>query len=230
MPSGLTLGPAPAAEHSSVGRVDRRRPGLEQETSAPRRWRSTLGVTFLALSAFGCESKPDLPEKGPPPLPPRPTAAETTSASAAPAPSAAPAASIAVPAAGDAALAGTWEGSYDAKKGAVVLPDRVKDKTRGSDDGKLVSGPGKVELTVLPTGEVRGKSTGALGEARLTGRLDSGSAYLSVSWYPEDATKPNAMTGVLLGPLKDGVVSAMIRVAGPDAVLVREAKIELKKR
>ncbi len=143
-----------------------------------------------------------MPEKGPPPLPPRPTAADSTAASAAPAAggSAAPAGSTAAPAAGDASLAGTWEGSYDAKKGAVVLPDRVKDKTRGSDDGKLASGPGKVELTILPTGEVRGKATGALGEARLTGRLDSGSAYLSVSWYPEDATKPNAMTGVLLGP------------------------------
>ena len=234
MPPGLTLDPAlaPPAELSPCGRVDRPRPVREQESSARRRWPSAVVVTLLALSSFGCESKPDLPEKGPPPLPARPAATDATTASAAPAAggSAAPAVSIAVPTTGDASLAGTWEGSYDAKKGAVVLPDRVKDKTRGSDDGKLASGPGKVELTILPTGEVRGKATGALGDARLTGRIDSASAYLSVSWYPEDATKPNAMTGVLLGPLKDGVINAMIRVAGPDAVLVREAKIELKKR
>lgn len=232
MPSGLNLDPTRAEERPSVGRFNRPRPCCKQETGDLRRWRSTLVVAFLALSAFGCESKPDLPEKGPPPLPPRPTAVDTAIASSAPATggSAAPAASIAEPPAGDAALTGTWEGSYDAKKGAVVLPDRVKDKTRSGDDGKLASGPGKVELTILPTGEVRGKSTGALGDARLTGRLDTGSAYLSVSWYPEDATKPNAMTGVLLGPLKDGVISAMIRVAGPDAVIVREAKIDLKKR
>lgn len=191
--------------------------------------RSAVAVTLLALSALGCESKPDLPEKGPPPLPPRPSAAGSVAAPAASG-SAGPAASSALPAPGETGLAGTWEGSYDARKGAVVLPDRVKDKTRGKDDGKLMSGPGKVELTIAPSGEVRGKATGALGEARLTGKLDEAGTYLSVSWYPEDATKPNAMTGVLLGPIKDGVITAMIRVAGPDAVLVREAKVELKKR
>ena len=140
-------------------------------------------------------------------------------------------ASIALPAPSDASTVGTWEGSYDAKKGAVVLPDRVKDKTRTSDDGKLMVGPGKVEITVTATGDVRGKATGALGEARLTGKLvDEGGGFLHVSWYPEDASKSNAMTGVVYGPLKDGVITAMIRVAGPDAVLVRESKIEPKKR
>ena len=191
--------------------------------------RSAVTVTLLALSALGCESKPDLPEKGPPPLPPRPSATAAATAPAASG-SAGPAASAALPAPGETALAGTWEGSYDARKGAVVLPDRVKDKTRGNDDGKLMSGPGKVELTVAPSGEVRGKATGALGEAHLSGKVDEGGTYLSASWYPEDATKPNAMTGVLLGPIKDGVITAMIRVAGPDAVLVREAKVELKRR
>lgn len=190
--------------------------------------RSAVAVTLLALSALGCESKPDLPEKGPPPLPPRPNAGSVAAPAASG--SAGPAASIALAAPGETSLAGTWEGSYDARKGAVVLPDRVKDKTRGNDDGKLMSGPGKVELTIAPSGEVRGKATGALGEARLTGKLDEAGTYLSVSWYPEDATRPNAMTGVLLGPIKDGVITAMIRVAGPDAVLVREAKVELKKR
>ncbi len=190
--------------------------------------RSAVAVTLLALSALGCESKPALPEKGPPPLPPRPNAGSVAAPAASG--SAGPAASIALAAPGETSLAGTWEGSYDARKGAVVLPDRVKDKTRGNDDGKLMSGPGKVELTIAPSGEVRGKATGALGEARLTGKLDEAGTYLSVSWYPEDATRPNAMTGVLLGPIKDGVITAMIRVAGPDAVLVREAKVELKKR
>lgn len=198
-----------------------------QERRAPGRRRALPAALLLVLSALGCDSKPDLPSKGPPPLPPRPTAAASTVEAGSPA----PAASLALPTPGDAAIAGTWEGSYDARKGAVVLPDRVKDKTRTTDDGKLMVGPGKVELTVTAAGDVRGKATGALGEAHLTGKLvDEGGGFLRVSWYPEDATKPSAMTGVLYGPLKDGVVSAMIRVAGPDAVLVRESKIELKKR
>jgi hypothetical protein len=189
--------------------------------------RSAVALLLLVLAAVGCDNKPDVPPPGPPPLPPQPPAAAT----AIEAGSAAPAASIALPAPSDASAAGTWEGSYDARKGAVVLPDKVKDKTRTSDDGKLMVGPGKVELTVTAAGDVRGKATGALGEAHLTGKLvDEGGGFLRASWYPEDVAKPNAMTGVLFGPVKDGVISAMIRVAGPDAVLVRESKIELKKR
>jgi hypothetical protein len=193
--------------------------------------RVALVSVLLALSAIGCDNKPDLPEKGPPPIPPRPIEAAATSASAAPPGSAPPPPSIALPAGpADSAFAGTWEGTYDAKKGAVVLPERVKDKTRGDDDGKLMSGAGKIELVVGPGGEVRGKATGALGEAHLTGKLDEGGSFLRASWYPDDATKPSAMTGVLYGPVKDGVISAVIRVAGPDAVLVRESKVDLKKR
>ncbi len=195
------------------------------------RRRPAVALLVLVLAALGCDSKPDVPSKGPPPLPPQPPTATSGAASVVGAGSAAPAASIALPAPGDASAAGTWEGSYDARKGAVVLPDRVKDKTRTSDDGKLMVGAGKVELTVTAAGDVRGKATGALGEAHLTGKLvDEGGGFLRASWYPDDATTPNAMTGVLYGPVKDGVISAMIRVAGPDAVLVRESKIELKKR
>jgi hypothetical protein len=187
-------------------------------------------VIVLALSGLGCDNKPDLPDRGPPPVPPRPPASVTGSASAAATGSAPPAASSALPPSGEGSFAGTWEGTYDARKGAVVLPDRVKDKTRGDDDGKAMSGAGKVELTIAAGGDVRGKATGALGEARLTGKLDEGNSFLRASWYPEDASKPNAMTGVLYGPVKDGVIIAVIRVAGPDAVLVRESKIVLKKR
>jgi hypothetical protein len=193
--------------------------------------RVALVSVFLALSAIGCENKPDLPEKGPPPIPPRPAEPAAMSASPAPSGSAAPSASIALPPGpADSAFTGAWEGTYDAKKGAVVLPERVKDKTRGDDDGKLMSGAGKIELVVGPGGEVRGKATGALGEAHLTGKLDEGGSFLRASWYPDDATRPNAMTGVLYGPVKDGVIAAVIRVAGPDAVLVRESKVDLKKR
>jgi hypothetical protein len=205
---------------------------LARRIAAPlwRPRRAAAALMVLVLAAMGCENKPDLPEKGPPPIPPRPPGAAMVSASAATTAGAAPVASAPLPAPADGAFAGTWEGTYDAKKGSVLVPDRVKDKTRGNDDGKLMSGAGKVEITLSPDGEARGKATGALGAATLTGKLDEGGTFLRVSWYPEDATKPNAMTGVLYGPLKDGVISAVIRVSGPDAVLVRESKIELKKR
>ena len=60
-------------------------------------------------------------------------------------------------------LAGTWEGRFEAKKGSVTLPPKVKDKALAADDGKSAVGEGKVELTVLRGGEIRGKASGALG-------------------------------------------------------------------
>jgi hypothetical protein len=108
------------------------------------------------------------------------------------------------------------------------MPPKVKDKARGGDDGKAMAGAGKVELTVSAEGDVRGKASGALGDATLTGKFDEAVGALRASWLPDDPTAPNAMTGVLIGFLKGDVIAAEIRVAGPDATLVRESKIELK--
>jgi hypothetical protein len=185
------------------------------------------GVVLALLLAAGCESTPD---KSAPPPPSHPPAASASAAS--PSKSAAPAASESVgtpPPLSNAELAGTWQGTYDAKKGAVGLPPSVKDKTRGGDEGKEIIGPGKVEIVISRAGEVKGTASGALGDATLTGRVDD-AGMLGLSWFPDDPTKPIAMTGVLTGLLKGTVIQAKIRVAGPDAAIVRESPIELKKK
>ena len=82
------------------------------------------------------------------------------------------------------ALAGSWAGSYDAKKGEVHLPPKVKDKAIAADDGKASSGPGSVELTIGPSGEVRGKTSGALGAGTLTGHAEG--STLRASIWPDD--------------------------------------------
>lgn len=127
-----------------------------------------------------------------------------------------------------AAVAGEWEGAYDARKGHVGMPDGVADPARASDDGKLASGPGAVKLTIRPSGEVTGKSQGALGPATIRGQVDG--KMLRASFVPDDPTSPRAMTGVLVGILKPGVIAAELRVAGPDALLVRQANFDLKKK
>ena len=53
---------------------------------------------------------------------------------------------------------------------------------------------------------------------------------LRASFVPDDPTAPGAMTGVLVGPLKDGVVQAELRVAGSDALVVRQANFQIKKK
>jgi hypothetical protein len=192
------------------------------------RFLCALSVSLLCA----CNQAPDRPDKDAPP-PPRPKAV-TPSSSGSGATDPEPRPSSSAPASASASapgvLTGTWEGRYDAKKGAIELPAKVKDKARAADDGKAMAGPGKVELTVLPNGEIRGKASGSLGEATLSGKVDVDGGVVRASWFPADPTAPNAMTGVLIGLLKGAEIHAQIRVAGPDATLVRESEIDLKRR
>jgi hypothetical protein len=189
----------------------------------------------LAAWLLGCNSSPDLPQRDPPPPPPRPAArtAETTtsSASAAPTPTlptAAETASAAASASTAGGLAGVWEGRYEAKKGSVTLPPKVKDKGIAADDGKAAVGPGSIELTVLPSGEIRGKVTGALGAGSITGKVDGEVVRAMVR--PDDPFAANAMTGVVVGERKGEAIACEMHVAGPDGTVIREAKVELKKK
>lgn len=189
--------------------------------TAARRARALAALALLALAA--CDGAPDKPDKSPPPRPPAPP-----SASAAAPGSAAPLPTATASARAEAGAAGSWEGSYDAKKGVVSLPPKVKDKALAADDGKRASGPGTVELTISDGGEVRGRIKGALGAGTVNGRVDEGMVRASIA--PEDARAEGAMFGVLVGSLKGDVLKAEIHVAGPDATVVREATFELKRK
>ena len=190
-----------------------------------------LALPALALALLACET-------GTAPPAPGTTAvgtASSVSASGAPAPTAAPSGSAATSAsvatstsAAPEALAGTWEGSYEAKKGSVALPSGVKDKIRAKDDGKVATGPGKVTVVVDASGGVTGKGEGALGKFTLSGKAEDRTLRATV--LPEDPQTANAMTGVLICMLNDGAMKGEIRAAGPDANLVREATVELKKK
>lgn len=181
-------------------------------------WARRAGALALVALAGGCtDDAPRLSAPEPPPTAPLTSSAraELPAASAAPGPS-------------EVSLSGTWKGAYDAKKGTVELPAQVKDKSRRTDDGKTSAGPGTVTLTVSPDGDVRGKARGALGDATLTGKSEDDMIRASV--FPDDPRAPNAMTGILVGRLKDGVIQGELRVAGPDAAMVRESPIELKRQ
>jgi hypothetical protein len=95
-----------------------------------------LGALALLTS---CTQGPDRPDKEAPPPPPRPLAQGASSASAAPSPDATASASAsASAAAAPGTLTGAWEGRYEAKKGTIELPPKVKDKARAADDGKAL--------------------------------------------------------------------------------------------
>lgn len=143
-------------------------------------------------------------------------------------PKSAPSASQSAAPTENASFAGDWEGAYDAKKGSVALPSNVKDKVRKADDGKKAVGAGKVHFSISAEGELAGKLEGALGKASLRGKAEG--TMVRASIFPDDPSDAFAMTGVLVGMLKDGVIAGEIRVAGPDASVVRESLIELRKK
>jgi hypothetical protein len=189
----------------------------------------------LALAAvlLGCNSSPDRPEREPPPQPSRHSdpAASSTASAEAPSPtgpSVAEIASGAALAAAPGSLAGVWEGRYEAKKGTVTLPPKVKDKGIAADEGKVAVGPGSIHLAVLTGGDVRGKLGGALGAGTITGKVDAGMIRAMVR--PDDPLAPSAMTGVLLCERKVDAIACEIHVAGPDGTVIREANVELTKQ
>jgi hypothetical protein len=125
-------------------------------------------------------------------------------------------------------LVGAWEGTYDAKKATVGLPPKVKDAALAADDGKTAAGPGVVQVSVSAEGDVRGKLTGALGAASITGKVDG--ATLRASVRPDDPLAANAMTGVFIGERKGDVIACELHVAGPDGTIIRESAVELKRK
>jgi hypothetical protein len=213
------------AESGEMQNIQQRTPTHFRDPKKERaRYQRSVKVTAFAaaLAAFSsCKDAPPRPDEAPPPPPP-PTA---RSAPAASIPSAVP---TDVPAAAADSLTGTWEGSYDAKKGTVGLPANVKDKTWSKDDGKIAVGPGTITVTITPSGDLTGKGKGALGASTLSGHVDGN--VLRASVLPDDPLANAAMTGVLVGLLKEGELVGEIRVAGPDAAIVRESSIALKRK
>jgi hypothetical protein len=183
----------------------------------------------IAVGATSCDSRPPPPDRDAPPERPPAVAASGTTQSSAPAQSA-----IAAPAGSAIAssAAGAWEGTFAAAKGAVHMPESVKDAPREKDDGKQGVGPGKVSISVGPDGEVTGSWTGALGKNTLRGRveIEGGQTMLRASAMPEDPTARDAMSGILVGELKGDVFHAEIHVSAGDAVTVREATFDLRRK
>jgi hypothetical protein len=188
-----------------------------------------LTLLAAALTLTACEPAPD---HDPPRASasttasaPRPPASPAAVSAGAPRPAASPSGSAAAPRSDAAPSA--WEGRYEAKKGVVTLPPKVKDKALAADDGKALAGPGTLELTITAGGEVRGKVRGALGACSISGRVDEG--ILRASVQPDDPRAPSAMTGWLTGTVTGEAIRGELHVSGPDATVVREASVELKK-
>ncbi|MCC6522076.1 MAG: hypothetical protein IT373_05395 [Polyangiaceae bacterium] len=125
--------------------------------------------------------------------------------------------------------AGAWHGTYQAEKDTVFVPEKVPyHGAWAKDDGKQAVGPGKVELTVAPDGQVTGTASGALGDQVIRGVVEGGALRLGLT--AKDPRDPAAMSGILTGSLKGDKLVGTLQVASADASLVRQAPVELARR
>ncbi|MBM4356530.1 MAG: hypothetical protein FJ096_00310 [Deltaproteobacteria bacterium] len=176
--------------------------------------------TILAgalLGAAACDRSPQ-------PVATTPSASSTASSlgSASQAPAGAPSAtSTATP---PGAAAGAWSGAYDAKRVTIRLPADTPWPAWKKDGGKQL-GAGTLQVDIDAMGEVRGRSTGALGPQIVTGRFEDGE--LRAALTPEDPAADGAMTGTLTGALRGTVVEAKLRVSSRTGHTVRGAELKL---
>lgn len=181
--------------------------------------RVPLLLIVVAGLCAGCKKDPVAP--APSASAPVPVASSVTSASSAPAPASA---SAAPQVSADRAVA--WKGTYTAEPVKLKTPDKVKDLTWQNDDKTKLVGDGTLELQLdQATGHVRGEGDGALGKLLLSGMYDG--RELRATLLPHDPTAADAMTGTLMGELKNDVIQGTIRASDSKGVSVREASFQL---
>jgi len=151
-----------------------------------------------------------------------PASDATPSAPAAPS-AAASTASAAPPAPEKPWFFGGFSGKYEAKVASVdVKVGAIKEWSK--DDGKLASGPGKLDLQIDDLGRVDGTSEGALGTSHVTGKVEDDTLRVQLS-----PTDDAGLHGVLIATRDGDGFKGSIEASSGDSLRVRTASIELKK-
>ena len=125
--------------------------------------------------------------------------------------------------------AGAWSGRLDAARIALADIDKLAAKDRAGDDGRAGAGAVELTLTVALDGQVTGQATGALGSAALSGWVDASDGALSASWVGAAGDAGSTFAGLLSLAEKGDALVGTLRVASPDARLVRGGDVELRR-
>jgi hypothetical protein len=118
---------------------------------------------------------------------------------------------------------GGFAGDYEAKPATVQIKvGALKEWTK--DDGKLSSGPGKLNLKIDEAGKVEGTSEGALGAGHVSGKVEDDTLRVQLS--PADDA---GLHGVLVATRVGDGFKGSIEASSGDSLRVRSAAVELKK-
>ncbi len=121
-------------------------------------------------------------------------------------------------------FSGAFQGSYDAKLSPVEVKTGAV-REWAADDGKLSSGPGKLELNIAADGTVDGSGDGSLGASHASGKVEDDT--LRVTLAPSDSS---GLHGVLVATRDGDGFRGSIEASSGDSLKVRQAAIELKKQ
>lgn len=171
-----------------------------------------LGSLVLLL-AFGCE-KP-----APPPAP-------AASASAVPVASAPPPPPPSAKPAEQSASAGKWSGSYEAQHYQIEVPKGEGAREWATDDGGAHAGKGSISLVVSEDGEIRGSSSGALGEHSVVGEVDG--ETFRVRFAPKQPGD-RAFGGFTILTREGQAMKGRLQASTGDSKTVRDALISVSR-
>jgi hypothetical protein len=121
---------------------------------------------------------------------------------------------------------GSWQGHYTARVNRVELPEPKAQlaawREAGSNDGN-----GSLKLTIDPQGQLHGESSGALGNARLTGQVEEQRLLLRFRAQDNETT---GFWGTAVLNCEMRVCSGTLKASTGDSLSVRDAHVTLERR
>lgn len=120
---------------------------------------------------------------------------------------------------------GSWQGHYTARVNRIELPEPKAQElawseTQGSD------GEGSLSLSIDPQGQLRGESTGALGNARLTGQVE---AQRLVLRFRAEGDETTGFWGTAVLNCEMRACSGTLKASMGNSLSVRDAQITLER-
>jgi len=118
---------------------------------------------------------------------------------------------------------GAWQGAFKAELQRIELAaGGVKEWKQ--DDGKLSSGPGKLELQIAADGAVSGSASGALGDLQVTGHAEADRVALTLT-----SASPDGFHGFVLASQAADGMQGTLSASSADSLQVRQAAVTLSR-
>ena len=118
---------------------------------------------------------------------------------------------------------GSWQGAFQAELFRIELAVGGAKEWK-QDDGKLASGPAKLQLQIAADGGATGNASGALGDPVVTGHAEGDRVALTLA-----SASPDGFHGVILASQAPGGMLGVLSASSADSLQVRKANVTLSR-